>query len=503
MAESPIERYLELILRQRADLGREEVLRLIEEKRKEATVSEKYKGVWAVLMVAHELGVKFEGEASDSDLKISELSPGMGSVNVKARIISIFPPKEFFSETKVGGRFIKLLIGDDTGWVPLIMWREKADLVESLVLKPNDIVRVRKAYCKEGRFGRPELHIGQSGIVTKLDEGGLPTREEFFTKPSQLKKDLQVVNIVGSLVGVFPVTEFKRSDGSVGKVRRVVIADEYANVAGSIWNELADKLSEKDAGKTLYVALAKTREGRGWGTEFVADRGSHLELGGEARTDESFTPIAELDRKEGVVTVYAMVYKIFPPKTVNVTGLGERRAREAILCDDTGFVTLTVWGDRDYPVLKEGARVVLRNAKVRRGEKGTSLTIGNMGNIEAAQSGMKTIREPKLSMHRIGELKAGMRNVIVEGLVSQPVNVTEVTTSTGEQVQRAVLMLADDTGEAQVVAWRDGIEKVMNLRQGSVVRLKWIVVRANPFDGKLGIVVTPNTDVDVLKAAVE
>jgi len=263
MTESPFERYLELILRHRMDLSKEEVLKLIDEKRKEATVSEKYKGVWAVLMVAHELGVKFEQDTSDSDLKISELSPGMSSVNVKARIISIFPPREFSSETKMGGRFVKLLIGDQTGWASLIIWREKADLVESQFLKPNDVVRVRKAYCKEGRLGRPELHIGQSGTIIKLEEDDLPTREEFYTKPSQLTNDLQVVNIMGSVIGVLPITEFKRFDGTMGKVRRVVVADEKTSVTGAFWNELADQLSENDVGKMLYVALAKTRQGRG------------------------------------------------------------------------------------------------------------------------------------------------------------------------------------------------------------------------------------------------
>lgn len=502
MTESPFERYLELILRHRMDLSKEEVLKLIDEKRKEATVSEKYKGVWAVLMVAHELGVKFEQDTSDSDLKISELSPGMSSVNVKARIISIFPPREFSSETKMGGRFVKLLIGDQTGWASLIIWREKADLVESQFLKPNDVVRVRKAYCKEGRLGRPELHIGQSGTIIKLEEDDLPTREEFYTKPSQLSNDLQVVNIMGSVIGVLPITEFKRFDGTMGKVRRVVVADEKTSLTGAFWNELADQLSENDVGKMLYVALAKTRQGRGGEVEFVADRGSHLELGEETRLIENTVKIAELDKKQGLVTVYALVQKIFPPKTVVVEGLGERRAQEAILCDDTGCVTLTIWGDKSFPALKEGARVVLRNAKIRRSGQGMTLTIGNMGIIESAQGDMKMVREPKVSVHRIGELKAGMRNVIIEGIVSQPANITEVTTSTGEQIQKATLMLADDTGEVQVVAWRDGIEKVSRLRPGSVVRLKWIVVRANPFDGKLGIVITPNTDVDLQRASV-
>ncbi|MGQ9515285.1 MAG: hypothetical protein ACUVTL_09625 [Thermoproteota archaeon] len=501
MAESPIDRYLELILRQRVDLDREEVLHLIEEKKKDATVSDKYKGVWAVLMVAHELGVKFEQDISDSDLKISDLSPGMSSVNVKARIISIFPSREFSSETKLGGRFIKLLIGDRTGWASLIIWREKVDLIESQDLKPNDIVHVRKAYCKEGRFGRPELHIGQSGIITKLREEGedLPLRNEFYTKPSQLKKDLQGINIMGSIIGVLPITEFKRFDGTVGKVRRVVLADDNTNVTGSIWNELADKLSENDVGKMLYIAMAKTREGRGGEIEFVADRGSNLEVGEESRVIDSFTPISKIDQRQGLVSVDAIVYKIFPPKTATVMDLGERKAQDVILCDDTDCITLTIWGEKSFPALKEGAHVILRNAKVRRIGQETSLTIGSVGNIEVVNSSMKTISEPKFSVYRISELKAGMRNVIVEGLVSQSINIMEVTTSSGELIQRATSMLADDTGEVQVVAWRDEIEKIRNLRAGSIVRLKWVTVRSNPFDGKLGIVITSNTDVDIQK----
>jgi replication factor A1 len=505
MTESPVDRYLELILRQRTDLSREEVLRLIEEKKKDATVSEKYKRVWAALMVAHELGVKFEQDISDSDLKISDLSPGMSGVNVKARIISIFPSREFSSETKLGGRLVKLLIGDRTGWASLIIWRDKVDLVESQNLKPNDVVYARKAYCKEGRFGRPELHIGQSGVIMKLRDGGedLPVREEFYTKPSQLRKDLQGINIMGSIIEVLPITEFKRFDGTTGKVRRVVLADESTNVTGSIWNELVDKLSEKDVGKMLYVALAKVREGRGGEIEFVADRGSHLELGEESKVEENFTPISQLDRKQGLVNIKAIIYKIFPPKVVRVMGLGERRAQEVILCDDTDCINLTIWGDKSFPNLREGAHAILRNAKIRKVGQEISLTMGVIGNIEIVSSNMKKIQEePKFSIHRISELKAGMRNVIVEGLVSQPINIMEVATSSGELVQRATSMLADDTGEVQVVAWREAIEKIRNLRAGSFVRLKWVTIRSNPFNGKLDIIITSNTDVDVQKAVV-
>jgi len=500
MTESPVDRYLELILRQRSDLGKEEVLSLIEEKKRKATVSEKYRGVWATLMVAHELGVKFEQDVSDSDLQISELTPGMSSVTVKARIISIFPPKEFESEGRLGGRFVKLLIGDGGGWVPLMVWRDKVDLIESQALKPNDLIRVRKAYCKEGRLGKAELHVGQSGAVLRLGEGegeGIPAREGFYTKPSQLTNDLQVVNIMGSIIGVSPITEFRRFDGSNGRVRRVILGDDKANVSGSLWNEHADEISEGDVGRRLYVTLARTRQGRMGGMEFVVDRTSQVEVGeGGPEGAENFTPISELGQREGVVNLFAKVSRAFPPKTVRIAGLGDRRAREVLLYDNTGYATLTIWGEREFPALIEGARVVIRNAKIRHTEQGTSLAIGALGSIEPAQDDMPLIEEPKASVQKLGELKAGMRNAMVEGLISQPVEVGEVTTSSGENVSRAVTSLADDTGEVQVVAWRDAVGKLSNLHPGSVVRLRWVTIRTNPFDGKAGVVLTSNTEVE-------
>jgi len=500
MAESPVDRYLELILRQRSDLGREKILSLIEEKKRKATVSEKYRGVWATLMVAHELGVKFEQDVSNSDLRISELTPGMSSVTVKARIISIFPPKEFESEGRLGGRFVKLLIGDRGGWVPLMVWRDKVDLLESQALKPNDLIRVRKAYCKEGRLGRAELHIGQSGAVVRLGEGegeDIPAREEFYTKPSQLTNDLQVINVMGSIVGVSPITEFRRFDGSNGKVRRIILGDERGNVTGSLWNEHADEISEGDVGRVLYVTLARTRQGRLGDMEFVVDRASQVEVGERGLEGaENFTPIAELGKSEGVVNLYARVSRAFPPKTVRIAGLGDRRAREVLLYDNTGYTTLTIWGEREFPSLAEGAHVVIRNAKIRNTEQGTSLAIGALGNIGPAHDDMPPIEEPRASVQKLGELKAGMRNAMVEGLISQPVEVGEVTTSSGENVSRAVTSLADDTGEVQVVAWRDAVGKVSNLHPGSVVRLRWVTIRTNPFDGKVGVVLTSNTEVE-------
>lgn len=125
------------------------------------------------------------------------------------------------------------------------------------------------------------------------------------------------------------------------------------------------------------------------------------------------------------------------------------------------------------------------------------MAIGALGDVEPAQSDMPTIDEPQSSIQRLGELKMGMRNAMVEGLVSKPVEVGEVTTSSGENVSRAVTTLADDTGEVQVVAWREAVEKLADLQQGSIVRLRWVTIRTNPFDGKPGVVVTSNTEVEV------
>jgi len=86
---------------------------------------------------------------------------------------------------------------------------------------------------------------------------------------------------------------------------------------------------------------------------------------------------------------------------------------------------------------------------------------------------------PKLSKFesKIKDIQVSENPVIIEAIVLQAPNMTEVNTKSGELVVVADTLLGDDTGEIRLVGWRDQSSSVNKLNVGD--RMKVIGATAN------------------------
>ena len=93
-------------------------------------------------------------------MKISELKPRQGKIEIEVEVVSIDPPREF---NKLGnvGRVANALVKDDSGEMKLTLWNDEIDKV-----KPGIKVKITNGYVSEfqgekqltaGRFGKLEV----------------------------------------------------------------------------------------------------------------------------------------------------------------------------------------------------------------------------------------------------------------------------------------------------------------------------------------------------------
>ena len=93
-------------------------------------------------------------------MKITDLKPRQGKVEIEAEIVSISEPKEF---EKFGnkGRVATAKIKDDSGEISLTLWNDDIDKV-----KAGDKIKITNGYVNEfqgekqltaGRFGKLEV----------------------------------------------------------------------------------------------------------------------------------------------------------------------------------------------------------------------------------------------------------------------------------------------------------------------------------------------------------
>ncbi len=93
-------------------------------------------------------------------MKINELTPGMGSVNLDAEVVGIEAPREI---NKMGRnlRVANATIQDDSGTITLVLWNDQIDQVKegSKVRITNGYVNTwqDKAQLTLGKFGKMDV----------------------------------------------------------------------------------------------------------------------------------------------------------------------------------------------------------------------------------------------------------------------------------------------------------------------------------------------------------
>jgi replication factor A1 len=146
-------------------LDEDKVRKMIKEKKEELSGLVSEEG--AAYIVAREHDVNLLRETK-RQLKIKNLVSGLRSVDIVARVMKAYEPREFEKDGKKG-KVVNVLLGDETGVVRLSLWNEEAELVESGKLKEGDTIKISHAYVKSDNRDAPELRVGR-GLIEKTDQ---------------------------------------------------------------------------------------------------------------------------------------------------------------------------------------------------------------------------------------------------------------------------------------------------------------------------------------------
>ena len=89
-------------------------------------------------------------------MKISDLSPGTGNVELEAEVVEVESPREINKMGKML-RVANATIKDDSGTITLVLWNDEIDKVQ-----PGNVIKVSNGYVNSWK-DKMQLTLGKFG----------------------------------------------------------------------------------------------------------------------------------------------------------------------------------------------------------------------------------------------------------------------------------------------------------------------------------------------------
>lgn len=358
------------ILSTRIDISREEILRRIKEKRSAAGGF--LEDETAARLVASELSVTFAPRLFHSrEIPIDKLVLGLNDVTIMGRVLVAYPAQKYVRKNGATGQFGRLLIADNTGIIRVLLWNDKAGIVEEGKVKQAQIVRVSHGYVREANDGQLELHLGQRSELDVDPQGvkddHFPKIESLMEKIGKITKKKKKVSLTGTVLSVSPVTAFQRADQSEGKVCRVTLKDCTGQIVVVFWNDQVAILEDVRIGDRLEVIDARVKEGIDGQLELHVEKRAFVEK--LTPIEDEVVKISSL-QKEGTLVSVEGVIRTTPEEREVTTSRDEKiKIASFELEDDSGKIWVSAWRKHAETVgqLVAGTKIRIKDAYVRKG----------------------------------------------------------------------------------------------------------------------------------------
>jgi replication factor A1 len=233
-------------------------------------------------LIAAKYGVEVHQNTihNDGNLSTNHLFAGLNDVTVAGRLLAVFPARTF--EGEKSGKFATLMVADNDGILRVMLWNDKAELVEKGELKVGKAVRLIHGYTRENRYGKVELHLGGKSQIEVEPEGKgseYPAFDKFTTKIGALSKTTGTAHLSGTVKAILGSTTFTRNDSSDGVVMRLTLADNSGEVTAVVWNEKAKELEKTLKAKTrLQLINARVKETQNGNIEVHVDSNTYVNV---------------------------------------------------------------------------------------------------------------------------------------------------------------------------------------------------------------------------------
>ena len=469
---------IEIVLQKKPDISAEDVRELIDEKKRKIGAGY-LTDQGALFLVAADLGVSFENNQSNLT-SIKDLYIGANDVNLSARIINIYPVRKYTRrDTNEEIQNRTLTIYDKDSSIKLRLWDQHVSFPEDYDVKPGDLVKISHGYTKSGLDNKAIINLGSKGIIEKSsstsneDNSEIPLLDAISKTVDEIKEPIDNIIVSGVISSNPRISRYVNFKNEEGKSLHIPLSNEEGTktLRSIIWNINEDKIPEIFIqGSKIKLIGVKVKQGNPQYSneefEIHGDEGTIIQVQQVKHVGEKgdMTDDEEEEEFDGSKVV---VLKILSTGTEFESSLNENFL--AIDKENKNFISLVI----DPKLIEEkiSPGIIIEGIPNR--------VFGNVMYFTDESSYIRIVTDSyEKSFPEDSEIETKIKNIqvsdkpyIVEAIVLQAPNTSNVTTKSGEDITVTETLIGDDTGEIRLTGWRDQSSKIAKLNVGDRVKI--------------------------------
>ena len=468
---------IEIVLQKKPDISAEDVRELIDEKKRKIGAGY-LTDQGALFLVAADLGVSFENNQSNLT-SIKDLYIGANDVNLSARIINIYPIRKYTrkdSNEEIQNR--TLTIYDKYSSIKLRLWDQHVSFPEDYEVKPGDLIKISHGYAKSGLDNKPIINLGAKGLIEKNRDSNndddnnleIPLLDSLSKTIDEIKEPIDNIIVTGILSANPRVSRYVNFRNEQGKSLHIPLSNEEGTktIRSIIWNINEDKIPGIfTQGSKVKLIGVKVKQGNPQYSneefEIHGDEGTIIQL----QQIKSIDGGNITDKDEEFDGGKVVVLKILSSGTEFESSVNENFL--AINKENKDFISLVVdprlIEEKIYPgIIIEGI---------------PNRVFGNVIYFTDESSYLRIVTETyESSFPQDSEIETKIKNIqvsekpyIVEAIILQAPNTSNITTKSGEDISVSETLIGDDTGEIRLTGWREQSSKIAKLNVGDRVKI--------------------------------
>lgn len=468
---------LEIMLRQKPELSAEQIRDMIDEKKRKVGAGY-LTDQGALFLVAADLGISFDSvPKTQSGLK--DIYVGAKEVTVVGRIMNVYPVHTFTKrESNEQAATRTLVVYDKDARVKVKLWDKQVAVPDEMGLQVGDVIKIIKGYVRAGLDGKPVINLGSySAIEAVRDDPSIPSIDSMTSTIDSVNGPQDIAVITGTVSANPRVNEFVNPRGEASKSLQLQVSNDAGTrmLRAVIWNVDETRLPK------VFKSGAKVRM-----------IGVRIKQGNPQYGNGDF----EIHGDEGTILQFSETQEDVEVMPLRIISVGEETGRGSFLClaaDRAGrALVLTVDNSlASSSQLNEGAMIECVPSRI----------FGNSVVLSKDDSYIR-VTDDDASFPKLAKFEKKIKDIqlssqdpcIVEAIVLQAPETTDVNTKTGETVPVTSTLLGDDTGEIRLVGWRNQSAGVNKLGVGDRVRLAGITPSAGR-EGRAELTLRPYSSV--------